>query len=296
MKNLSLYLLTLSTVFCHAQNEINFEFDGFENQLLSYQSKQNPNVSKKDFEYGSMILNETKSAIENNPENFNLADYFNVLSALITLKESTENIKIAFEKFKNAKGSCEYFLFFENSIKTNSKFDIIRADYNKKLEECKSNPIKKNKFDLVEYSKTNDLELALVQKIIQVDIDDQKFRSTKSKELLAKQQKLDSQNQQIINSLYNKHKTYIGRSLVGEKFESVMWAVIQHSNIEMMEKYLPIIQEAVKRKELDIAPFKMMIDRIYSRKEGYQIFGSQQGVKLANKKTRKEVIEKYRLE
>lgn len=295
MKNLPL-LLILSTVFCNAQNEIEFIYDDFENQLLSYQSKQNPDISKKDFDYGSMILNETKSATENNPENFNLADYFNVLSAFITLKESTENIKIAFEKFENAKGSCEYFLFFENSVKTNSKFDIIRADYNKKLEECKSNPIKKDKLDLAEYSKINDLDLALVQKINQVDIDDQKFRSTKSKGFRTKQQKFDNQNQQIINSLYNMHKTYIGRSLVGEKFESVMWAVIQHSNIEMMEKYLPVIQEAVESKELDIVPFKMMIDRIFSRKEGYQIFGSQQGVKLANEKTRKEVIEKYKLE
>jgi len=77
-----------------------------------------------------------------------------------------------------------------------------------------------------------------------------------------------------------------------------MWAVIQHSNLEMMERYLPVIQKAVKDKELNIVPLKMLIDRFYGLKYGYQIFGSQSGFgfEMADEKTRKEIELKYGIE
>lgn len=298
MRNYILILLTVCTFSCIAQNEVKLEYNNFESQVLAYKPVINSNISREDFDYASMILRETIAATRNNPENFNLADYFNVLSAFLTMKESESNIKLAFEKFRNAKGSCEYVLSFENSIKTNPKFDIIRADYEEKLNECKSNPMAEQEFDIQEYCTSNNLSIDLVQKINQVNIDDQKYRNESSKELKPEQQKLDKQNQEIINLLYNKHKTYIGRSLVGEKFESVMWAVIQHSNPELMAEYLPIIQNAVKEKELDETPFKMLIDRYYGLKYGYQIFGSQSGFgfKLADEETRKKIEKKYQIE
>ncbi|MCF6279556.1 MAG: hypothetical protein L3J14_04330 [Flavobacteriaceae bacterium] len=298
MKNYIFLLFTISIFFCNSQNGTEFEYNNFENQFLSYEPTQNSQISKKDFDYASMILKNTKSATKNNSENFNRADYFNILSAFLTLKESKKNIKTVFEKFKNADGSCEYVLAFENSIKTNPKYDIIRADYLEKLKECKSNPITEDKFIIEEYCKSNSLDIDLVQKINQVNIDDQKYRSESSKEYKIEQRKLDKKNQQIINSLYRKHKTYLGEKLVGEKFESVMWAVIQHSNTEMMAKYLPIIQKAVKEKELDIVPFKMLIDRFYGLKYGYQIFGSQSGFgfELADDEKRKEIKLKYGIE
>lgn len=295
MKNYILILFTISQFSCNAQNRAELKYDNFENQFLSYEPIQNSQISKEDFDYASMIIKETKSATKNNPDNFNLSDYFNILSAFLTLKESEENIKTAFNKFKNADGSCEYVLSFENSINKNAKFDIIRADYLEKLKDCKQDSNVENKFNIEEYCKTNNLDLALVKKIHQVKIDDQKYRNESSEELKSEQLKLDKKNQEIINSLYNKHNIYLGKSLVGEKFESVMWAVIQHSNTEMMAEYLPIIQEAVKEKELDEGPLKMTIDRYYGLKYGFQIFGSQSGFgfELANEKKRKEIKLKY---
>jgi len=298
MKNYILILMTIFAINCNAQNDFTFEYDNFENQFLSYKATQSPKTSEKDFEYATMILKETKSATKNNPENFNLVDYFNILSAFLTLTESEKNIKIAFEKFKNADGSCEYILSFENSIKTNPKYDIIRADYLNKLKECKSKSTGEKKFIIDEYCKSNSLNSDLVKKMNQVNIDDQKYRNQSSRELLDKQKKLDIENQKIINALYKEHKTYLGKSLVGEKFESVMWAVIQHSNTEMLSEYLPIIQKAVKEKELDEVPLKMMIDRYYGLTYGYQIFGSQSGFgfELADEKKKKEIKLKYGIE
>ena len=75
-----------------------------------------------------------------------------------------------------------------------------------------------------------------------------------------------------------------------------MWLVIQHSNIEKMEEYLPVLIEAVKKKELKLTPLKMLIDRIYTVRFGYQIFASQMGVDLANEEVRKKVIAKYAID
>lgn len=295
MKNYLFILFIISIYSCNAQNGTEFEYDNFENQFLNYKPKQNSQISKKDFDYANMIIKETKSATNNNSKNFNLADYFNVLSAFLTLKESRENIKIVFEKFKNAEGSCEYIISFEKSVEKNPKYDIIREDYNKELDKCKAKPVQDKTFNISEYSKTNNLDLALIEKINNIMLNDQVYRKKTADENKAKQRKLDIQNQKAIDSLFNVYKTYIGRTLVGEKFESTMWLVIQHSNLEMMEKYLPIIQVAFENKEIDIVPFKMLIDRIYTQKENYQIFGSQVGVEQANEKIRQEVIKKYKL-
>lgn len=298
MKNYILILFTIITFLGNAQDKIKFEYENFEIQLLDYKPIKNSKTSEKDFDYAKMILKETKSATKNNPTNFVVTDYFNVLSAFLTLNEGEENIKTAFEKFKNANGSCEYILSYNNHIKTNPKYDIIRADYLNKLKDCKTRSIAETKFNIDEYCKSNSLNIDLVKKINQVKTDDLKYRNGSTRELLDKQKILDIKNQKIITSLYKEYNTYLGKGLVGEKFESVMWAVIQHSNPEMMSEYLPIIQKAVKERELGETPLKMMIDRYYGLTYGYQIFGSQSGFgfDLADEKKRKEIKLKYEIE
>jgi hypothetical protein len=295
MKQILLFTVLFFAISCKAQEnkENEFTYENLGSEILKFEPTKKIGVSENDFKKGVFKLNQTKAAVKNNPKNFTYADYWNITVAFVNLDETNKNIEIAFKKAINLDSTsvCGIIKAFGNS-----KLDIkIPETFNSFIESCDNHQISMP-FDTKKYSERNNLDLALIHKINQVNIDDQKYRNEKSKELQTKQHKLDNENQEIINSLYNKHKTYLGRTLVGEKFETVMWAVIQHSNIEMMEKYLPVIQEAVKNKELDVVPFKMLIDRIYSRKEGYQIFGSQQGVKLANKKTRKEVIEKYKLE
>ena len=74
-----------------------------------------------------------------------------------------------------------------------------------------------------------------------------------------------------------------------------MWAVIQHSNIETMEKYLPIMHEAIKKGNLSEGTIKLTIDRIYCAKYNYQPFGSQFGgdCKSSSKEVREKVKAKY---
>jgi len=61
---------------------------------------------------------------------------------------------------------------------------------------------------------------------------------------------------------------------------------------------LPVVHKGVKEKQIKDMPLKMLIDRFYGLKYGYQFFGSQSGFgfKSANDETRKEIEIKYDLE
>ena len=295
MKNYIFILSIISISYSCAQHVTEFESKNFEKQFIGYEPTQNSEISKKDFDYARLIITETKSAIKNNPQNFNLADYYNVLYAFLILKENENNINLAFEKFKNAEGSCEYVLNLEKKIEANSKYDLVREGYLEKLKECKQNSITEKEFDIEKYCNSNNLDLALVKRINQIDSADQKYRNEIPFKSESKQRALDKVNQKIIDSLYSEYDTYLGKSLVGEEFENVMWAVIQHSNPEIMGEYLPVIQKAVEEKELNETPLKMLIDRYYGLTYGYQIFGSQSGFgfELADEKKREKIKLKY---
>lgn len=156
-----------------------------------------------------------------------------------------------------------------------------------RLKSCNSN---KNieTVNIKAYSIKNHLDENLVQVIREIGIDDQIDRNNNKL-----QKQLDIRNQIKIDSLYKNHQTYLGKSLVGNDFKSVMWQVIQHSNLNYMEKYLPIVISALKNNELGESALKYLIDRIYSEKHNYQIFGSQENIKMADEKTRKEIKLKY---
>jgi hypothetical protein len=66
------------------------------------------------------------------------------------------------------------------------------------------------------------------------------------------------------------------RSLVGEEFVDVPFLVLQHcGDVEKMEKYLPLIKEAVQREDLEKQSFALFIDRIRMFKGEEQIYGTQ---------------------
>lgn len=297
MKKHILTFMLVLPVFCFAQEGVQFDYENFEKQFIEYKPVLKAGLSKKTFDYGCMIVEETKKSTKNDPKNFNLADYFNVLSAFLSLQESKANIELAFEKFRDADGSCEYFIGLEKDINKNTKYDIIRDEYRKELAKCKNETPSEKEFDLEAYCKANGLDVTLVREIDKVNTEDQKYRKANAKTDVEKRNEADRKNQVIIDSLYKVYGTYLGHSLVGEKYESVMWAVIQHSNTEMMESYLDVLHQAVKENELDVTPFKMLIDRFYGLKFGYQIYGSQTGFgfEMATEAQRKEIERKYNI-
>ena len=177
---------------------------------------------------------------------FNYSDYWNITMAFISLGEPKEHIEIGFQKAikGNPESICQYVDAFGDPaiIKfTNHIPELFLPFY----ENCSKIEQKEEKSDFKEYAAKNKLDLELVELMDRVGEDDQKYRMMKEVDW-SKQTPLDRRNLEIVDSLYQKYGKYIGKDLVGEKFEAVMWAVIQHSKIESMEKYLPIIHQAVK--------------------------------------------------
>jgi hypothetical protein len=283
-------LMLLAFCICKAQsNEILFTENNFEAKFLNYVPIQKTDVPLKNYNWSKEVISETKKSLTDNGNNYFAAHYWNILTAFDYLQEDKELLKIVFIKLTNSKGGCDYITSFKEKVKFDEKIPDL---YNQYYNYCNKREVKEIKFNINKYISDNKLNKSLVKLINKIDSDDQKYRGTEEQTIL------DKQNQKLIDSLNIKHKKYIGKSLVGEKFESVMWAVIQHSNPEMMEKYLPIVHKAVKKNELDKTTLKMLIDRFYGLKYGYQIFGSQSGFgfKIADEKTRNKIIEKYGIE
>tara|TARA_B100001063_G_scaffold224831_1_gene233170 strand:- start:6907 stop:7878 length:972 start_codon:yes stop_codon:yes gene_type:complete len=287
-------ILFFNLKICNAQSsKILFNAENFESEFLKYNPVKKNNVSEKDFEWAQFVISETKKSIKEKNGDFNVAHYWNIISAFDKLQEDIETLKLVFVKLANSDGGCEYITSFKERVRFDDKIPEL---YNEYYKSCGNEQKDDKELNIHEYISDNKLNNDLVMLINTININDQKFRSSDEKTYKTKQPELDKHNQKLIDSLFYKYNRYIGKSLVGEKFESVMWSVIQHSNLEMMEKYLPIIQKAVQDKELDKTPFKMLIDRIYVQKYDYQIFGSQIGVKNADEKTRNEIIKKYGIE
>ncbi len=301
MKKLNLLLLVimlLQTALSAQSKEIIFTEKNLEQNILTYQPPHRESVSKKDFDQGVFILNEVRKDIKKDNLKFCYADYWNLMTSFHYLKEPQANVELVFQKAidDNPTSICEYIdAFGEKAVirLSNSIPKVFLPFY----ENCKNETSIKEIFDPKKYAQENGFDLNLVQLMHQISEDDQKYRKVDGQVDWSKQTPLDEKNMQLIDSLYNIKHTYIGSSLVGKKLESAMWAVIQHSNIETMEKYLPIMHEAVKKGELSDGTLKLTIDRIYCSKYNYQPFGSQygSGCELSSKEVREKVKEQYGL-
>lgn len=87
------------------------------------------------------------------------------------------------------------------------------------------------------------------------------------------QLKRDSTNVKIVSDLLSKNG-WMGSDLIGNHTLTI-FIVIQHANLEIQEKYLPLFQSARDEGELDPASVAMLEDRINVAKGLPQLYGSQ---------------------
>ncbi len=298
MKQSIIIVLMIINLSCKGQvkDVVTFTNENFETEFFSYTpTNVDQNISIKDFDWARFVISETQKQLDNDVKKYNVTHYWNIISAFEALDLDEEYLKMVFLKLAKSKGSCAYITSFKDKVEFD---DTIPDLYNKYYDACRKDEIKEENFSLIDYIRRNNLDSSLVKVIHQIDEDDQKYRSADDEGFRLKQPILDEQNQILIDSLFVTYRRYLGESLVGEKYSHTMWSVIQHSNLKMMEKYLPIIGEAVDNNELEVTPFKMLIDRVYGLKYGYQVFGSQSGFgfEMADDKTRQMVKSKYNIE
>ncbi len=280
-------LMSFLSLQLTAQTPAQFTKEGFAAEILNYQPSKADGIYQDEYDNGVFFLEETKKATKNDTANFNVADYWNITIAFLNIGESPDNIALAFTKAIEADPStiCAYLESMGNA----NLDTIIPAIFNPfYAQKCLG-----QEAEVQEDSQgQNGDESELIALIKEISARDQMLRKGEQKDL-EKQARLDLVNQALIDSLFTAHGSYIGRSMVGEDLEHVMWAVIQHSDIDMMERYLNIVHQAVQAEELSVVPLKMLLDRIETTLNGFQLFGSQAGVPLGPESLRERVAKQY---
>ena len=70
---------------------------------------------------------------------------------------------------------------------------------------------------------------------------------------------------------------WLGQDVIGAQGNMTLFLVIQHSPIEIQEKYLPMMREAVKKNNAQPSSLALLEDRVALRTGKRQIYGSQIG-------------------
>lgn len=100
------------------------------------------------------------------------------------------------------------------------------------------------------------------------------MNNPKSDSLWKIKEKLNENNVRQLERIINKYgwpkATDFGGVGVGAAF-----LIIQHSNLELQKKYLPLLEEAAKNKEANWEEVALMTDRILTAENKPQIYGSQ---------------------
>jgi hypothetical protein len=84
----------------------------------------------------------------------------------------------------------------------------------------------------------------------------------------------DSVNLIKVTDIIDKYG-WVGPDVVGGRGSSAIFLVIQHSDIKVQDKYLPMMREAVKNKKAQPSSLALLEDRVALRHGKKQIYGSQ---------------------
>lgn len=101
---------------------------------------------------------------------------------------------------------------------------------------------------------------------------DQKTRTTKDS--AAFMSYIDSCNLIQVSKILDTYG-WLDVEVIGQKANSALFLVIQHSQLKVQEKYLPLLQASVKRGGSKPSNLALLQDRILMRKGLPQIYGSQ---------------------
>ncbi|MCX2745819.1 hypothetical protein OO013_18190 [Mangrovivirga sp. M17] len=267
-------------------------------QFIDYMPSKPDDMTEEKYRDYMIKLKSTYEDIKSDDSTFTYVDHFNLFGIYMEMNVNDDSViyhnNKAFEldpynfasiftlMYSEYKGSITNYYNQKGYDSLKSVCDSIIANY------------KAEKMDIEKYAMQNGFDYELLLLLNEIKISDQAHRSGEEMDF-EKQNMIDYDNQLLIDSLYQEYGTYIGKSMVGEEFGGVMWAVIQHAYLEYHEKYLPVVHTAVLNRELSEGRLHLLVDRTFKKKYGYQIFGSQGTVTLAPDSIRQRVINKYQV-
>ncbi len=139
----------------------------------------------------------------------------------------------------------------------------------------------------LKYAGEAGVDLVMMEEFDQIIYEDQRYRlemneveekygyeSPQMDSLWALQNHADSLNTMRITEIIDE-KGYPGKSMVGDGHASTAFLVIQHAELAVQEKYLPIISKAADDGEVRWSSVALLVDRVNMRQGKPQIYGSQ---------------------
>ena len=102
------------------------------------------------------------------------------------------------------------------------------------------------------------------------------WKSEQIKEHWEKIDKIDSVNLTKVKQILDE-RGWLGTEKIGDQGDMTLFLVIQHSDLESQEKYLPVLRAAVKKGNSKANYLALLEDRVALRKGEKQIYGSQVG-------------------
>lgn len=169
-----------------------------------------------------------------------------------------------------------------DNVRNEKKFKNIISELKKKIEIIEANydkPLQKELLDI--FKEDQDIRNKYVSA--------QKKYSYQSKEIdsLGKIMLLkDSLNLIKIIKILDE-KGWVGKDKVGQQANQTLFLVIQHSDLQIQQKYLPMMREAVKKGNANSSSLALLEDRVAIREGRKQIYGSQIG---SNPTTKKQYV------
>jgi len=131
------------------------------------------------------------------------------------------------------------------------------------------------------------LNKTLIQRLDTILLNDQFYRNKSdsiaskfgydSKEMQDHYQKMylqDSVNSLKVSEIIDKYG-WLGPEVVGKNGNLTLFLVIQHSDLKVQEKYLPIMKDAARDGKLSQSDLALLIDRVEMFNHRPQIYGSQ---------------------
>ncbi|MCD6012458.1 MAG: hypothetical protein K0Q79_2320 [Flavipsychrobacter sp.] len=85
---------------------------------------------------------------------------------------------------------------------------------------------------------------------------------------------IDSTNLVRVEYIVKKYG-WLGRSAIGTRANFTLYLVIQHAELEVQEKYLPLLKKSVDDSESRPVDLAYLQDRVLMRKGKKQLYGSQ---------------------
>jgi hypothetical protein len=112
------------------------------------------------------------------------------------------------------------------------------------------------------------------QNIRRILIDSIGFDSPNAGQYIKRMQEIDKENKQNIVKILTKYG-WIEKSKIGSKASEAIFYTIQHSDLALMDKYLPDLKRLAEMGEAKPIHAAMMEDRVLMNKGKKQIYGTQ---------------------